>query len=77
MLFYSYNLTSLLGCCNYQLSINRLDCADVDDFSIDSVSGKKIGMQDKYGESGSAGDLVKKYGLDGEGVYNSVKEFLK
>ena len=38
---------------------------------------KKIGMQDRYGESGSAGDLVKKYGLDGEGVYNSVKEFLK
>ena len=38
---------------------------------------KKIGMQDKYGESGSAAALVKKYGLDGEGVYNSVKEFLK
>jgi transketolase len=38
---------------------------------------KKIGMQDRFGESGSAAALVKKYGLDGEGVYNSVKEFLK
>ena len=38
---------------------------------------KKIGMQDKYGESGSAAALVKKYGLDGDGVYASVKEFLK
>ena len=37
---------------------------------------KKIGMQDKYGESGSAADLVKKYGLDGDGVYAQVKEFL-
>jgi transketolase len=34
-------------------------------------------MQDRFGESGSAAALVKKYGLDGEGVYNSVKEFLK
>ena len=38
---------------------------------------KKIGMQDKFGESGSAAALVKKYGLDGDGVYASVKEFLK
>jgi transketolase len=38
---------------------------------------KKIGMQDKFGESGSAGALVKKYGLDGDGVYASVKDFLK
>ena len=37
---------------------------------------KKIGMQDKYGESGSAADLVKKYGLDCDGVYAQVKEVL-
>jgi transketolase len=37
---------------------------------------KKIGMQDVFGESGSAAALVKKYGLDAEGVYKSVKEFL-
>ncbi len=37
---------------------------------------KKIGMQDVFGESGSAAALVAKYGLDAEGVYNSVKEFV-
>ncbi|MDD6845305.1 MAG: transketolase C-terminal domain-containing protein, partial [Clostridia bacterium] len=37
---------------------------------------KKIGMQDVFGESGSAVDLVHKYGLDADGVYQSVKEFL-
>ena len=40
------------------------------------VKVRKIGMQDVFGESGSASDLVKKYGLDAEGVYNSVKEFI-
>ena len=37
---------------------------------------KKLGMQDVFGESGSAAELVAKYGLDAEGVYKSVKEFL-
>ena len=37
---------------------------------------KKIGMQDVFGESGSAAALVQKYGLDAEGVYKSVKEFM-
>ena len=37
---------------------------------------KKIGVYDRYGESGPATELVKKYDLDGEGIYNSVKEFL-
>ena len=36
----------------------------------------KIGMQDMFGESGSAADLVKKYKLDAQGVYEQVKEFL-
>ena len=40
------------------------------------VKVKKIGMQDVFGESGSASDLLKKYGLDGEGVYKQVKEFV-
>lgn len=35
---------------------------------------KKLGMQDIFGESGSAADLVEKYGLDAKGVYESVKE---
>lgn len=37
---------------------------------------KKIGINDRYGESGPAVELVHKYGLDGEGIYKSVKEFL-
>ena len=37
---------------------------------------KKVGMQDVFGESGSAAALVQKYGLDAEGVYKSVKEFV-
>jgi transketolase len=40
------------------------------------VPVKKIGMYDKYGESGPAVELVKKYGLDGEGIYKVVKEQL-
>ena len=36
----------------------------------------RIGVRDRFGESGSAAALIKKYGLDGDGVYASVKEFL-
>ncbi len=36
----------------------------------------KIGMQDTFGESGSAAALVEKYKLDAKGVYEQVKEFL-
>ena len=36
----------------------------------------KIGMQDIFGESGSAADLLVKYKLDAKGVYEQVKEFL-
>lgn len=37
----------------------------------------KIGMQDRYGESGSAAALVEKYKLDGKGIYEQIKDFLK
>ena len=40
------------------------------------VKVKRVGMQDVFGESGSAADLIHKYGLDAEGVYKSVKEFI-
>lgn len=36
----------------------------------------KIGINDVFGESGSAQILVEKYGLDGKGVYAKIKEFL-
>ena len=37
----------------------------------------KIGMNDVFGESGSAAALVKKYGLDADGIYAKIKDFLK
>jgi len=36
----------------------------------------KIGINDQFGESGSAGALVEKYGLDAAGIAKSVKGFL-
>ena len=40
------------------------------------VPVKKVGIQDVFGESGPAAELVKKYGLDAEGVYKEVKAFV-
>ncbi len=40
------------------------------------VKVKKLGMQDVFGESGSAAALVEKYHLDGKGVAADVKAFL-
>ena len=45
--------------------------------SLRPVPVKKIGMMDCYGESGPATDLVHKYGLDADGIYAGVKEFLE
>ncbi len=33
----------------------------------------KIGINDVYGESGSAIELIKKYGLDSKGIYTKIK----
>ena len=41
------------------------------------VPVKKIGVQDVFGESGPAVALLAKYKLDGECVYEQVKEFCK
>ena len=41
------------------------------------VPVKRIGVQDCFGESGNAVQLLAKYQLDGEGIYAQVKEFLK
>ena len=40
------------------------------------VPVKKLGMQDCFGESGSAVALLEKYKLDGKGVYSDIKSFL-
>ena len=37
---------------------------------------KKIGVQDVFGQSGTASQLMAFYGLDAEGVYKTTKEFL-
>lgn len=36
----------------------------------------KIGVNDTYGESGPALELIKKYGLDADGIYAKVKDFI-
>jgi transketolase len=38
---------------------------------------KRIGVYDRFGESGPAVELLHKYKLDGEGVAEQVKEYLK
>ena len=40
------------------------------------VPVKRIGVNDVFGESGPAVKLLEKYGLDGKGVYESVKAFM-
>lgn len=36
----------------------------------------RIGMEDKFGESGKYTDLYKKYGLDQEGIYKRIRDFV-
>ena len=38
---------------------------------------KKIGIYDTYGESGPAVKLLEKYRIDGSGVYEQIKEWMK
>lgn len=38
---------------------------------------RKIGIQDTFGESGTAAGLLEKHRLDGKGVYEQVMEFLE
>ncbi len=40
------------------------------------VPVKRIGIRDVYGESGPALQLLQKYGLDAEGIYGQIKEFI-
>lgn len=37
----------------------------------------RIGVNDTFGESGPALELIHKYGLDAEGIYRKVKDFVK
>ena len=40
------------------------------------VPVKRIGINDVFGESGTAAQLIKKYGLDAESIYAAVKSFV-
>ncbi len=40
------------------------------------TSMKRIGVYDRFGESGPAVDLLAKFELDGEGLYKQIKEYL-
>lgn len=40
------------------------------------VKVKKIGINDCFGESGPAAELISKYGLDGKSIYEKIKAFL-
>ena len=37
----------------------------------------KIGVNDVFGHSGSAVELIKEFGLDGDSIAAKVKEFVK
>ena len=41
------------------------------------TSVTKIGVQDVFGHSGPALELLKEFGLDGEGIYTQVKNIMK
>lgn len=41
------------------------------------VTVKKIGIQDVFGHSGPALDLLAEFKLDGFGVYEQIRELLK
>ena len=41
------------------------------------LSVKRIGVYDRFGESGPAVELLHKYKLDGEGIAEQVKEYMK
>ena len=42
----------------------------------DPVPMKRIGVQDKFGVSGTPEEILAAYGLDGEGIAKQVREFL-
>jgi len=44
--------------------------------SAENAQVLRIGVMDVFGESGPALELIKKYGLDGEGIYTKIKAFL-
>lgn len=43
---------------------------------VHPVPVKRVGINDVFGESGSAAQLIRKYGLDAEGIYHAIKSFL-
>ena len=56
--------------------IGGLGDAVLSALAADPVPVRKIGVNDVFGESGPAVDLLKKYGLCSENIVATVKEFL-
>jgi len=52
-----------------------LECLDTN--SVSGIKTHRIGLPDAYIEHGAQAVLRKKYGLDAEGIYASVKEFIE
>ena len=44
--------------------------------SIAPIPVYRFGIQDVFGESGPAAELIAKYKLDGQGIYEQIKEVL-
>ncbi len=52
-----------------------LECLDA--AGVSGVKTLRIGLPDAYVEHGSQAVLRKKYGLDADGIYASVREFIE
>ncbi|HYA88127.1 MAG TPA: 1-deoxy-D-xylulose-5-phosphate synthase [Nitrospirota bacterium] len=52
-----------------------LECLDTN--GVSGIKTHRIGLPDSYIEHGAQAVLRKKYGLDAEGIYESVKEFIE
>lgn len=73
----SVKKTGRVVTCEEHSVIGGLGSAVCDCVSLNyPVPVYKLGMQDEFGESGPAEELLKKYGFDADGVYKAVTKFL-
>ena len=68
--------TGKIVTCEEHSVIGGLGDAVLSALAADPVPVRKIGVNDVFGESGPAVDLLKKYGLCSENIVATVKEFL-
>ena len=63
--------------CEEHSIIGGLGDAVLAALASDPVPVRKVGINDVFGESGPALELLKKYGLDATGIEREVLDFLK